>query len=97
MNPHTTHLDSRAPDRGPTATNTSRPRTWHQPVSVPMTAGDVRRASRYLIAHAFRPAEAGNLTAYLHGLAPVEGGWTVDEIEGLLFVRHLVEHQRLTS
>jgi hypothetical protein len=57
-----------------------------------MAAGDVRRASRYLIAHAF-----GNLTAYLHGLAPVEGGWTVDEIERLLFVRHLVEHQRLTS
>ena len=43
------------------------------------------------------PTEAGNLTAYLIGLAPVESGWTVDEIERLLFVRHLVERRRIKS
>ena len=52
-----------------------------------------RAAARFLASNGFRPAEAGNLTAYLHGLAPVEGGWTADEIERLLFVRHLVERQ----
>ncbi len=41
--------------------------------------------------------EAGNLTAFLNGLAPVSGGWDVDEIERLLFVRHLVNLGRLRS
>jgi hypothetical protein len=38
----------------------------------------------------FAAAEAGNLTAYLNGLRPVEGGWSPREIESLLFMRHLV-------
>ena len=45
---------------------------------------------RLLGSKGFRPDEAGNLTAYLHGLSPVESGWDVGEIERLLFVRHLV-------
>jgi len=43
----------------------------------------------------FRPAEAGNVTAYLSGLAPVVGGWAIAEVERLLFVRYLVDHGRL--
>jgi hypothetical protein len=52
---------------------------------------------RLLGSRGFRSDEAGNLTAYLHGLSPVKGGWTVGEIERLLFVRHLVERGDLGS
>jgi hypothetical protein len=45
---------------------------------------------RQLVSKGFRPDEAGNLTAYLHGLPPVESGWHPDEIARLLFVRHRV-------
>jgi hypothetical protein len=45
---------------------------------------------RQLVCKGFRPDEAGNLTAYLHGLPPVESGWHPDEIARLLFVRHRV-------
>ena len=38
----------------------------------------------------FAADEAGNLTAFLNGVRPVEGGWTVGEIDRLLFLRHLV-------
>lgn len=38
----------------------------------------------------FAADEAGNLTAYLNGIRPVEGGWTLGEIDRLLFLRHLV-------
>ena len=52
---------------------------------------------RLLGSRGFRSDEAGNLTAYLHGLSPVEGGWAVGEIERLLFLRHLVERGDLGS
>ena len=52
---------------------------------------------RRLGSRGFRSDEAGNLTAYLHGLPPVEGGWAVGEIERLLFLRHLVERGNLGS
>ena len=45
---------------------------------------------RRLGSKGLRPDEAGNLTAYLHGLSPVESGWQVGEIERLVFLRHLV-------
>lgn len=38
---------------------------------------------------------AGNLTARLAGLEPARRGWTVREIDGLLFLRWLAEHGRL--
>jgi hypothetical protein len=38
----------------------------------------------------FAADEAGNLTAHLNGIRPVEGGWKVGEIDRLLFLRHLV-------
>jgi hypothetical protein len=52
---------------------------------------------RLLGSKGFRSDEAGNLTAYLQGLAPVKGGWAVGEIDRLLFVRHLVERGDLGS
>ena len=52
---------------------------------------------RLLGSRGFRSDEAGNLTAYLHGLRPVKGGWAVGEIERLLFLRHLVERGDLGS
>ena len=52
---------------------------------------------RLLGSRGFRSDEAGNLTAYLYGLPPVNGGWAVGEIERLLFLRHLVERGDLGS
>ena len=43
------------------------------------------------------PTESGNLTAYLRGLRPVDQGWTVAEIDRLLFLRYLVDRERLDS
>jgi hypothetical protein len=42
-------------------------------------------------------AQAGNLTARLSGLAPVRTGWSVNEIERLLFLRSLVDSGRVRS
>jgi hypothetical protein len=52
---------------------------------------------RDLEAMGLAPTEAGNLTAYLRGLRPVDQGWTVAEIDRLLFVRYLVDRGRLGS
>jgi hypothetical protein len=51
-------------------------------------------AAQQLVRRGLRPAEAANVVAYLVGLAPVERGWTVEEIERLLFVRFLVERDK---
>ena len=42
-------------------------------------------------------AEAGNLTAHLSGLHVAEQGWTLKEIERVLFVRALVDRGRIAS
>ncbi len=39
--------------------------------------------------------EASNLTAHLNGLPAVKTGWTVRQIEHLLFLRSIVETGRL--
>jgi hypothetical protein len=39
--------------------------------------------------------EASNLMAHLRGLPAVESGWTVRQIEHLLFLRSIVETNRL--
>jgi hypothetical protein len=52
---------------------------------------------RDLGAKGLAPTEAGNLTAYLRGLRPVDQGWTVAEIDRLLFLRYLVDRDRLDS
>ena len=41
--------------------------------------------------------EAGNLTAHLSGLHVAAHGWSLKEIERLLFVRALVERGRIAS
>lgn len=77
----------------PTTTAAITQRPW-----APLDAGSAeavgRRAEspsatyRELPFQGFAAAEAGNLTAYLNGIRPVEGGWTVGEIDRLLFTRH---------
>lgn len=52
---------------------------------------------RDLGARGLAPTEAGNLTAYLRGLRPSAQGWTVTEIDRLLFLRYLVDRGRLDS
>jgi hypothetical protein len=41
--------------------------------------------------------EAANLTAHLSGLAVARSGWTVRQIEHLLFLRSIVESGRLKA
>jgi hypothetical protein len=48
-------------------------------------------------ARGLAPTEAGNLTAYLRGLRPVDQGWTVGEIDRLLFLRYLVDRGRIAA
>jgi hypothetical protein len=48
-------------------------------------------------ARGLAPTEAGNLTAYLRGLRPVDQGWTVAEIDRLLFMRYLVDRGRFAA
>ena len=54
-------------------------------------------ALRELVPQGFTRTEAGNLAAYLLGLAHTNDGWTIDEIERLLFVRHLAARQHIRS
>ncbi len=51
---------------------------------------------RLLIAGLTRQ-QAGNLTARTVGLTAVRSGWSPAEIQGLCFLRHLVEHERIRS
>jgi hypothetical protein len=39
--------------------------------------------------------EASNLTAHLAGLPPVRTGWSLRQVEHLLFLRSIVESGRL--
>jgi hypothetical protein len=41
--------------------------------------------------------EAGSLTAHLSGIPMVPGGWSIADVERLLFVRELVRTGRLGS
>jgi hypothetical protein len=56
-----------------------------------------RATYRQLFMRGLTPAEAGNLTAYLSGIGPVSGGWTIGQIERLLFLRHLARSGRLPA
>jgi hypothetical protein len=59
-----------------------------------MTAGFVHRGLR---AKGLDVVEAGNLTAFLFGMPCVAEGWSLAEIERLLFARYLAGHGRLRS
>ena len=46
-------------------------------------------AYRQLVSQGFTPDEAGTLMAYLEGLDVAHHSWTLGEVNGLLFIRHL--------
>ena len=46
-------------------------------------------AYRHLVSQGFTPDEAGTLLAYLEGLDVAHQSWTLREVNGLLFIRHL--------
>jgi hypothetical protein len=66
-----------------------------------MTVGTRAPNARALVwsleADGWTEREAGNLVALMHGLRPSRNGWSVREIEHLLYVRALVRSGRLTS
>jgi hypothetical protein len=45
----------------------------------------------------FSEVEASNLTAYVAGLRPAGHGWTLRELDRLLFIRWLVDARQLES
>jgi hypothetical protein len=56
--------------------------------------GDTYRRLRFA---GLTAKEAGTLIGRMHGLATVHGGWTIGEVERLLFVRELVRTGRIRS
>jgi hypothetical protein len=55
----------------------------------------VRHAYRGLVAMGWSIAEAGNLAAHLAGLDITRKDWRINEVEGLMFIRSLVDDGRL--
>jgi hypothetical protein len=64
------------------------------PTTAAPTAGDTYRRLRFA---GLTAREAGTLVGRLNGLAAVHGGWTIGEVEYLLFVRELTRSGRLGS
>jgi len=64
-----------------------------EPAIEPHAAATYRRL-RFL---GLSAREAGSITGHLHGLSAVPGGWTIEEVEHLLFVRELVRVGRMGS
>ena len=56
---------------------------------------EVAITARRLQLDGFTLAEAANLTARLAGLAPARTGWSVRQVEHLLFIRSIVDSGRL--
>jgi hypothetical protein len=52
------------------------------------------RAYSQLVTRGFTPGEAGALAAYLEGLDVANHTWTLREVNGLLFLRHLNRTER---
>jgi hypothetical protein len=72
----------------------------HRPSTLPSAdhrsrTGAVDETYRGLRAIGWSDGEAGNLAAYLAGIGKVRNGWTIREVEGLLFIRALVADGRL--
>jgi hypothetical protein len=88
---------------GPGITETERSMPRRQstaPTAVPAPdhrprAGAVLETYRGLRAIGWSDGEAGNLAAYLEGIGRVRNGWTIREVEGLLFIRALVTDGRI--
>ena len=92
----TTNPDFRSPGRrGATQPTPGRPVPGERLAL--QAAADLPAALGELAEEGFSPTEAGNLGAYLLGLGQTVNGWTIGEIEKLLFVRHLVSHQHIRS
>lgn len=65
--------------------------------AAPPEAPTARRTFQRLRMVGLSTTEAANLTAHLNGLRVGRQPWTVAEIERLLFIRALVETDRLRS
>jgi hypothetical protein len=57
----------------------------------------VRTTYRRLRIAGLTPREAGTLTGHLSGLRIVPSGWTIEEVERLMFIRALVGSGRMGS
>jgi len=67
------------------------------PSKAPRAQRTVRSTYQRLRMAGLSATEAGNLTAHLNGLHVAEHGWTLQEVERLLFIRALVDLGRIPS
>ena len=74
-------------------TNETKPFGAEGPAAQPK----VRTMIRPLLMAGCTPTEAANLAALAIGLRPVASGWSIQEIERLRFLRHLVASGRLPA
>ena len=75
----------------------------HTPTEPPLPPGgsavepSAGTTYRGLLRAGLSAREAGTLVGHLHGLPPVTSGWSIVEVERLLFVGELVRLGRLGS
>ncbi len=62
----------------------------YAPEATQTTQQTASAAYRQLVARGLNPREAGNLTAYLHGIAIGDQPWAVREVSNLVFLRQLI-------
>jgi hypothetical protein len=65
--------------------------------SAEAAAPTARMTYRRLRVAGLSAREAASLTGHLAGLHGVPGGWSIEEVERLLFVRELVRTERMGS
>ena len=68
--------------------------TDHNPSVATQAASASRHSYRELVARGLTDGEAGTLAAYLEGLDVAHYTWTLREVNGLLFLRHLIGTDR---
>ncbi len=76
-------------------------RTPPQPASIPSPSARAvpspHAIFRRLRMSGFTAGEAGALVAHLVGLPSARSGWAIEEVERLLFVRAMVDTDRMGS
>lgn len=86
-------IDPAGPSAGVAAT-TQRPAPVHPLTDLPLSPHATFRRLRM---SGFTSREAGTLVAHLVGLRGRRTGWAIEEVEHLLFVRALVDTDRMGS
>jgi hypothetical protein len=75
--------------------DTARKAEWDPPPASTRSGPSPTAIYRRLTIQGWSSRDAGNLVAALQGLRPARQGWTVNEIDHLMFLRALLDSGRL--